>query len=86
MLISNSIDKIKCAHDVFAVDEANDDVVFVFFAHLVLISSLLMIANSDGGSPATQYRTLFDFPSDALSVNDLEGQEAELLPNVQQSR
>lgn len=71
-------------------DDANDDVVFVFcfifLLILVLISSLLMIANSDGISPATQYRTLFEFPSDALSVNDLEGQEAELLPSVQTSR
>lgn len=58
----------------------------LFFSHLVLLSSLLMIANSDGTSPAVHHRTLFDYPSDALSVNDLEGQEAELISNVQKSR
>lgn len=44
--------------------------------HLVLVSSLLLVANSDGSSSAGQFRTLFEYPSDALGINDLEGQEA----------
>lgn len=58
-----------------------------FFVNLVLISSLLMISNSDGTSLAARFRTLFDYPADALSVNDLEGQEAKvIMPNMLESR
>ncbi|XP_055300050.1 uncharacterized protein LOC129567310 isoform X2 [Sitodiplosis mosellana] len=42
---------------------------------IVLVSSLLIVAHSDGTSAPGTYRTLFDYPADALGVNDLEGQE-----------
>lgn len=50
------------------------------------MSSLLFIANSHGSSLTGQYRTLFDYPADALGINDLEGQEADLVPIVQKPK
>lgn len=49
--------------------------------HAVLVISLLSGANL----VAAQLRSLFDYPASALSLSDLEGQEAEL-SNVQTSR
>lgn len=47
----------------------------------MLVISLLSGANLVAG----QLRSLFDYPASALSLSDLEGQEAEL-SNVQTSR
>lgn len=59
----------------------------VFFKfHLVLVLSLLIVTHSDGTSTPGKYRTLFDYPADALGINDLEGQEDAPIPVTQKSR
>lgn len=57
-----------------------------FFSSSVLVSSLLIVAHLDGTSATGKYRTLFEYPSDALGVNDLEGQEDAPIAATQKSR
>lgn len=43
------------------------------------------MANSNESSVSDTVRTLFDYPADALGINDLEGQEDAPKPTIAQN-